>query len=168
MHPEVRLIQPDNRHDMELSNGAAPRPVRYMGDKGDWWPFTNATTNVTAELSDKLAPMPNFNSYAKLGQRSGLKLGNFSPSGPLMNFDFELAPAPTVAPTVAPGVPLSDAPTSGTKAPGFLVPLIAVLVVGVFVGGYVAAKKFAPKQVEQQLSASNPQRKRVDVEQPHA
>jgi hypothetical protein len=119
-----------------------------------------ATTNVTAELSDTLAPMPSFNSYAKLGQRSGLKLGNFSPSGPLMTFDFELAPAPSVA--------LSDAPASGSKAPGFLLPIIAVLIVGVFVGGYVAAKKFAPKQVEQQLSASNPQRKRVDVEQPHA
>jgi hypothetical protein len=93
-----------------------------------------------------------------------------------MKFDFELAPVPTVAPsdapapTFAPTIALSDAPTLG----GLLLPVIAaffsiaVLVVGVYVSGYVAAKKFASKQLEQQLSASNPQRKRVDVEQPHA
>jgi M6 family metalloprotease-like protein len=144
-HPEVRIVQPDGFYDLETYT-ADPRvqgQPNYDQDTGDFWPYVDPKTGKAASLSDAngLGGILNINSYARLGQRSGFSLSNFSGKGDVVTFDFEYTDpaAPTAKPTTAAptanpttGAPTTAKPTadSTTAAPTMAAPTTAAPTTG--------------------------------------
>jgi len=90
-HPYVRLIQPDGLYHLET--WYSEYEGRYNTDTGDFFPFQDVS------ITDAAVPLPNLNTYAQLGQPSGLSLTNFvATDDGKVSFTFSVAAEPTEEP----------------------------------------------------------------------